>query len=191
MLTVTAVLESGNFLRLPESLCTQWGLEDDINVYVSMRDKEMCLTKAKQAWMVDTVRIIDAYCILPKHLTAILGIKCGSHVSLTLEDDMVTLNRSKIIPLRTQPTIAERLESKLWREFLDCKTTPAGERYQILLEDVLMFLILTEWDDTTAESLLEKPYPLKDLVMRFRGDEEYDDFFEKKIKELTLLYAAE
>jgi len=191
MLTVTSVLEREDALKLPEYLCAQWGIEDGVHLHAAMRGKILCLAKTKQARSVATIRVIDSHIILTKNLVEVLGMRRGSHVSLTLEDDTLTLYRSKIIPLHSEASNTEKLMRKLERELESCRISSISMRYQALIEDIYMFLILNKWSEATIESLLEKPYPLRDLIMKLHNDEEFDEFFENKMKELTLSYTTE
>jgi len=190
MITFTSVLGLENSIELPEDLLTHWGARHGTELYAKMKNKRLHLSKTESAGAVTTITVMETHICVPDYLIEVMGLRRSSPVALILEDDSVTIYPSKMIAMHCKAASADRLLRKLEREFESSKESSIAQYYGALIEDVYMFLILNKWDDDTVQGLLEKPYPLRDLVMEFRNDEEFDSFFERKIKELTISYGA-
>ena len=187
MLKVTSVLQSENYIQFPEALYTEWKIQEESDLYISIDKNNLILSKAK----CNHAAIIRVYVgfgiILPELYVRTMGIQIGSEVSLTLDDDTVVIHKGNVVHLFSASSNKDKLIAKLNREF----DTNQGSNNIWLYEDIHMFLILNEWDDTVIDNLLTKENILKELAFKLRNDDEFDEFFEKKMKELTLLYASE
>jgi len=176
-------------IKLPSSLCKKWSIEEGIYLFAEICDKKVLLFKEMRKTTIQSILIdAEARIILPKPIIDIVGFRVGQSVSLILDKNVLSLKNSKIIPMHSPENKAEKLMEKLERELDASKKNPIGVRYHALLNDICMFIILNNWDDVVIESLLEKPHPLKDLLHALRADGEFDEFFEQKMRELTLSY---
>ena len=77
-------------------------------------------------------------------------------------------------------TLEKALEDKLNREFAKSKSNDT------FLEDVCGVLMLSDWSDDTLRRLIKRPNLLKKVALALHEDDVFSDFFEQRVKALTL-----
>lgn len=83
--------------------------------------------------------------------------------------------------------LKEALEIKLKNELEEISTDLFSKSH---LTDIGMFLIGNDWDEDVLASLLSKPSVVRDLAHAFHLDELSSEFFEMRMRQLTLVYAS-
>ena len=185
MLKVTSVLESEYCVQLPEILCTNWELDADAELYASVSNGKLLITKERQKSTVVIIPLsVEMGIIIPEFLFHALNLQIGGHITLTLNDEVLTLSGSNIIDFHS----TAQLEKKLEREFKALVERPIGKRYFMMLEDVMNFLIYNELEDELVAGLLNKPNPLLEIAFMVRDDEELGDIIDARIKEKAWEY---
>ena len=76
------------------------------------------------------------------------------------------------------PNLKTKLINKLEREF-------EQSNKDLLLEDIKEFLLVSDWDDGTIEILLKRDNLLHEFFIAILDDDEINELFENKVKELT------
>ena len=188
MLKVSSKLEEGYFLRLPTDLCECWGIVEGMTLYVYVDKRSMKMTKKNRQGSLP-VRILPDYgVLLPEFLTEAVRLQPGSEITLDVENDVLTLNRGKLIALYLPND--RLLEQKLQHEIDDYR---AREYAPILSlqESIRMYLTLSRWSEEELAAMLAQPDLLSDLAWQFLEDEAYNAFFEQKMSEFVAEYGAE
>jgi len=186
-MAITTVFERENFLQLPDSLCQQWGLTDDHDLYASIHDGDISLTKERRK---NTVAVVGVFLgrgiFLPDHLAKSAGLWIGCGVSLSLENDVLTLRSTNEAFLFSPATKKMIWENKLGREF------SGGGNSTILSEkDIYMLLLLENWDADLIARLSKKSNLLQTLWERLADDEKLYDFFCDRVQHFMAECAAE
>jgi len=199
MLKVTSVLGQENYLIIPLSLYEKWALADTEYLYALIKNKRILITKdarrnARQMKLLrqdqltrsfeGTAPVQEFGICLPRYMVAALKLGVESELLLTLENNEVMIGPSNVIQLQSPERNAVRLEENLTNEFEAIKANKYGIQAYAFFEDVYMFLLLGRFDSTTVENLLSSPTPIQDLITQLRDDDEFNDFFEKKLLEL-------
>jgi len=192
MIAVQSALGVENTIKLPESLRSQWGVEEVDYLYAEVKNRNLILRKERSKHTVATVSLtVEKSIIVPKELIKILGIQVGSRVFLSLKDDVVTLHGSKVVDLDSPEQNIDRFAKKIKREFENGQKNPIGMRYEVWLEDIYQFLLLETLDDEIVSGLLNKPNILIEIIRKIRDDEEFNNLLDKKIREKAIECARE
>jgi len=188
MLKVTSILESEYYVQLPEVLCSSWELDADTELYASISDGKLWITKTRQKSTVVIIPLsINMGIIIPEFLIQTLNLQTGSKITLTLNEDIVTLSGSNIINF----DLTKELETKLTRELEIAQNGVLAKQYHMYLEDIFILLTHSELDDEVIEGLLRKPDPLVEIIFKIRDDDELNDYIDKRILEKAREYALE
>jgi len=188
MLKVTSFLENEYYVQLPEILCTSWELDADSELYASISDGKLWITKTKQRKSAVIIPLtVDMGIIIPEYLVQVLNFQTGYQITLTLNEDIVIISGNSKINL----SLAAELETKLARELEIAQSGVLGRLYWMYLEDVYNLLTHSKLDDEVIEGLLIKPNPLIEIIYKIREDDELNDYIDNRILEKAREYAFE
>ena len=206
MFTVTSILGQENHVVIPSALFERWGLQDTTRLYASVQGQSLRITKEKRL----NTTVLTLYpcdktaCLLegfvhefghgfslPDYLVESLKIREKSGVSITLKDGVATLSRSSAIDVFSPERSAVTLADRLRQEFDEANKKSSASAHCPFFEDVYMFLLLGKWDTETTHALLSESQPIASLLSRLRSDEEFNDFFDKKLLEFLGEYSVE
>ena len=93
MFLTTSYLKEENFLRLPEPLCNQWNISENINLYARMDNGRLILSKKEHIHAAKFEVTSEHGIILTDYFVKALGLKPGVCITLTLVNDTVILSR--------------------------------------------------------------------------------------------------
>ncbi|MCL2568085.1 MAG: hypothetical protein FWE12_01440 [Oscillospiraceae bacterium] len=79
-------------------------------------------------------------------------------------------------------TLKEALEKKLEKELVQL----SKRSKQSYLEDIWSVLALSEWSEEEIPRLLQTPNLLREVALTLQDDDVFLDFFEQRVKDLTL-----
>lgn len=181
MLMVTSLMDRENYMEFPMPLCEQWCIEEGQRLYISVNKNEAVLSKTQKRNAFHVNICVGLGIFIPSELAKKLNFRRNSEMVLTLQDDVVTVSRGKVTNLGF--TDKEKFENKVRVELDKAKewTTDAKT-----MEDICMFLILSTWDKEVIEKLIDKPNLLEKLAAELYEDDEYQEFFDRKLRELIL-----
>ena len=186
-MTFTTTFDRENFLRLPDALYEAWGIEDE-DLYAEVRGSEIFLHKNRAKNTVTVVGVfLHSGLSLSPYLIKTAGLRFGHEVVLTLEDDVLCITNTKAIALDSPIVRKALLEKKLQRELAES----TGSNNATLLEDIYFIIAYSDWDAEVADSLLRMPDLLYNVALMLGNDDIFSDFYEKRVRDLTLQYVVD
>jgi len=180
--TFTTVFEQENFLRFPDILPGIWGIDDE-DLYAETRGGEIFLRKKRAKNTVAILGVSPGFGVsLPPLLVKAAGLCFGHEVELTLEDDVLRLHNTKKIAFDSPAVKRAVLEVKLQKELAKA----ANSSEVSLLTDIYHILIYHEWEIEVLDGLLRVPNPLQTVADALGDDEAFAEFYEDRVRHLTL-----
>ncbi|MCL2546042.1 MAG: hypothetical protein FWE06_02450 [Oscillospiraceae bacterium] len=181
VILTTSVFEREGFLTIPKSISKVWEIKCGDHLYAKLKDGNVTLQR-ENGKNLETVAVLPGFDVqIPEHFADRLGFPVCGEVQLKLENDVLTIYKTNVISIFSPQGNRERLRRKLDAEFEMLFQKSRSE----LLEDIYTLLLLTELKDETVKGLLALPNALQHMRQRIRGDDEFEAFLEKKVKELT------